>query len=262
MRDVLDLCAALHLHDVDALVLSPGPGLPRESGALLDVIADHFGRTPILGVCLGMQALAEFTGGRLVHTGTPRHGIARPITWTEAWAGGVALPNPMMVGLYHSWAVDSERLSPDWSVTATDFEGLPAAMRHGSAQVWAVQFHPEVYHSTEGKKMIKNFLVDICGCSQNWTPAVRLIVAELVGTGRISILHEVASSFCQEVGEIRACSSEDIFGTVLEDLISFFIQRSYIINLRCEFFVFAWVDISDSVENLFQILCFVKRVGK
>jgi len=150
-----DPLALADLHDVDALVLSPGPGLPRESGALMDVIADHFGRTPILGVCLGMQALAEFTGGRLVHTGTPRHGIARPITWTEAWAGGLALPNPTMVGLYHSWAVDSERLSPDWSVTATDFEGLPAAMRHGSAPLWAVQFHPESVLTPQGPELLK-----------------------------------------------------------------------------------------------------------
>lgn len=150
-----DPLALADLHDVDALVLSPGPGLPRESGALMDVIADHFGRTPILGVCLGMQALAEFTGGRLVHTGTPRHGIARPITWTEAWAGGVALPNPMMVGLYHSWAVDSARLSPEWLVTATDFEGLPAAMRHRSAPVWAVQFHPESVLTPQGPELLK-----------------------------------------------------------------------------------------------------------
>ena len=150
-----DPLALADLHDVDALVLSPGPGLPRESGALMDVIADHFGRTPILGVCLGMQALAEFTGGRLVHTGTPRHGIARPITWTEAWAGGVALQNPTMVGLYHSWAVDSKSLSPYWSVTATDFEGLPAAMRHRSAPVWAVQFHPESVLTPQGPELLK-----------------------------------------------------------------------------------------------------------
>jgi anthranilate synthase component 2 len=147
--------ALADLHDADALVLSPGPGLPRESGVLMEVIADHFGRTPMLGVCLGMQALAEFSGGRLVHTGVPRHGIARPITWTEAWAGGVALPNPMMVGLYHSWAVDSERLSPDWSVTATDFEGLPAAMRHRTAPVWAVQFHPESVLTPQGPELLK-----------------------------------------------------------------------------------------------------------
>jgi anthranilate synthase component 2 len=150
-----DPLALADLHDVDALVLSPGPGLPRESGALMDIIADHFGRTPILGVCLGMQALAEFTGGRLVHTGTPRHGIARPITWTEAWAGGVALQNPTMVGLYHSWAVDSKSLSPDWSVTATDFEGLPAAIRHRSTPVWAVQFHPESVLTPQGPELLK-----------------------------------------------------------------------------------------------------------
>ena len=147
--------ALADLHDADALVLSPGPGLPRESGVLMEVIADHFGRTPMLGVCLGMQALAEFSGGRLVHTGVPRHGIARPITWTEAWAGGVALPNPMMVGLYHSWAVDSASLGPDWTVTASDHEGLPAAMRHRSAPVWAVQFHPESVLTPQGPELLK-----------------------------------------------------------------------------------------------------------
>jgi anthranilate synthase component 2 len=152
-----DPLALADLHDVDALVLSPGPGLPRESGALLDVIADHFGRTPILGVCLGMQALAEFTGGRLVHTGTPRHGISRPITWSDAWANGHVLVSPMMVGLYHSWAVDSASLGPDWTVTASDHEGLPAAMRHRSAPVWAVQFHPESVLTPQGPELLTSW---------------------------------------------------------------------------------------------------------
>lgn len=149
--------ALADLHDADALVLSPGPGLPRESGVLMDVIADHFGRTPILGVCLGMQALAEFSGGRLVHTGVPRHGIARPITWSDAWANGHVLVSPMMVGLYHSWAVDSASLGPDWTVTASDHEGLPAAMRHRSAPVWAVQFHPESVLTPQGPELLTSW---------------------------------------------------------------------------------------------------------
>ena len=149
--------ALADLHDADALVLSPGPGLPRESGVLMEVIADHFGRTPILGVCLGMQALAEFSGGRLVHTGIPRHGIARPITWSDAWANGHVLVSPMMVGLYHSWAVDSASLGPDWTVTASDHEGLPAAMRHRSAPVWAVQFHPESVLTPQGPELLTSW---------------------------------------------------------------------------------------------------------
>ena len=149
--------ALADLHDADALVLSPGPGLPRESGVLMDVIADHFGRTPMLGVCLGMQALAEFSGGRLVHTGIPRHGIARPITWSDAWANGHVLVSPMMVGLYHSWAVDSASLGPDWTVTASDHEGLPAAMRHRSAPVWAVQFHPESVLTPQGPELLTSW---------------------------------------------------------------------------------------------------------
>ena len=123
----------------------------------MEVIADHFGRTPMLGVCLGMQALAEFSGGRLVHTGVPRHGIARPITWSDAWANGHVLVSPMMVGLYHSWAVDSASLGPDWTVTASDHEGLPAAMRHRSAPVWAVQFHPESVLTPQGPELLTSW---------------------------------------------------------------------------------------------------------
>jgi anthranilate synthase component 2 len=149
-----DPSALEDLRDVDALVLSPGPGLPRESGALMEVIADHFGRTPILGVCLGMQALAEFTGGRLVHTGTPRHGIARPTTWSDAFFDGFWPSNPMNVGWYHSWAVDRNHLAPDWVVVATDHEGLPAAMRHRTAAAWAVQFHPESVLSPQGTELL------------------------------------------------------------------------------------------------------------
>jgi len=150
-----DPSALADLHDVDALVLSPGPGLPRESGFLMEVISDHFGRTPILGVCLGMQALAEYLGGRLVHTGTPRHGIARATTWTESFAPQLKLSNPLQVGCYHSWAVDTQSLGPEWSVVATDFEGLPAAMRHRSDPVWAVQFHPESVLTPEGPKLLR-----------------------------------------------------------------------------------------------------------
>ncbi len=147
--------ALADLRGVDALVLSPGPGLPRESGALMDVIADHFGRTPLLGVCLGMQALAEFSGGRLLHTGTPRHGIARPVTWSAPLTDGFDLPSPMTVGWYHSWAVDAGSLGPEWSVVAIDHEGLPAAMRCRAANAAAVQFHPESVLSPEGASLLQ-----------------------------------------------------------------------------------------------------------
>jgi anthranilate synthase component 2 len=152
-----DPSALADLQDVDALVLSPGPGLPRESGFLMDVIADHFGRTPILGVCLGMQALAEFSGGRLVHTGTPRHGISRPITWTDADELQTGLPKVMPVGWYHSWVVNTLELPDDWKLLAADHEGHVAAMRHAELPIWAVQFHPESVLTPQGSTLLANW---------------------------------------------------------------------------------------------------------
>jgi anthranilate synthase component 2 len=145
------------LHGVDALVLSPGPGLPRESGFLMDVIAAHFGRTPMLGVCLGMQALAEFTGGSLEHTGIPRHGIARPITWVASDALQDGLTNPMPVGWYHSWVVGRRNLPAQWRELAQDHEGHLAAMRHSEYPIWAVQFHPESVLTPNGQTLLKNW---------------------------------------------------------------------------------------------------------
>ncbi|MEY4172069.1 MAG: hypothetical protein RL485_439 [Bacteroidota bacterium] len=145
------------LHDVDALVLSPGPGLPRESGALMDVIASHADRTPILGVCLGMQALAEFTGGTLQHTGAPRHGIARNVHWTGTDPLHRGLSAEMAVGWYHSWVVNARTLPSVWRVLATDHEGHVAAMRHELRPIWAVQFHPESVLTPEGSRLLDNW---------------------------------------------------------------------------------------------------------
>lgn len=150
--------ALTDLHGVDALVLSPGPGLPRESGVLMEIISEHFERTPILGVCLGMQALAEFTGGSLLHTGTPRHGIARHINWENSDHLREGLPNNMEVGWYHSWVVNNENLSNDWIVLAKDHEDHIAAMRHFKLPIWAVQFHPESVLTPEGGRLLANWI--------------------------------------------------------------------------------------------------------
>jgi anthranilate synthase component II len=140
-----------------ALVLSPGPGLPSESGALMQVIAQHWGRRPILGVCLGMQALAEFRGGQLLHTGSPRHGIARTITWLQEDAINKGLPIPMQAGYYHSWAVKARSITAEWTLLATDHEGLPAAIRHRTEAVWGLQFHPESVLTPLGKKLLESW---------------------------------------------------------------------------------------------------------
>ena len=140
-----------------ALVLSPGPGLPNESGALMQIIARHWGRRPILGVCLGMQALAEFRGGQLQHTGSQRHGIALTITWLHEDALNQGLPKTMQVGYYHSWAVKARSITTEWTLLATDHEGLPAAISHRTEAVWGLQFHPESVLTPLGKKLLETW---------------------------------------------------------------------------------------------------------
>jgi anthranilate synthase component 2 len=104
-----------------------------------------------------MQALAEFTGGTLQHTGSPRHGIARNITWTHADELTEGLPTEMPVGWYHSWVVNAQNLALEWRVLATDHEGHPAAMRHTEHATWAVQFHPESVLTPHGRTLLANW---------------------------------------------------------------------------------------------------------
>lgn len=143
----------------DALVLSPGPGLPKDSGALMDIIEKHFGQLPIFGVCLGMQALGEFTGATLYNRKDVRHGRTVELKPTDGPSVLLDGVQNVQVGLYHSWALESESLSAQWRVVATAYEeGAPMAMEHVDGHTMAVQFHPESVLTPEGKKMMENWL--------------------------------------------------------------------------------------------------------
>jgi anthranilate synthase/aminodeoxychorismate synthase-like glutamine amidotransferase len=141
-----------------AIVLSPGPKTPAEAGITLDVIRGYGARTPILGVCLGHQAIGAAYGGNVVRAGTLMHGKTSRIRHTgdDLFAG---LPDPLEVMRYHSLTVDPATLPDSLQVLAWNDERTEIhAMRHREHPVWGVQFHPESVLTQDGKALLTNFL--------------------------------------------------------------------------------------------------------
>ena len=146
------------LEPYSKIVLSPGPGIPSEAGLLTDVIRTYAGRKPILGVCLGHQAIGEVLGARLENLSDVFHGVATPchIVADDPLFSG--LERDITVGRYHSWVVSREQLPDCLEVTAISDEGQVMALRHREQNVRGIQFHPESVLTPEGRKMIQNFL--------------------------------------------------------------------------------------------------------
>ncbi|MCR4919280.1 MAG: aminodeoxychorismate/anthranilate synthase component II [Prevotella sp.] len=146
------------LDGFDKIILSPGPGIPSEAGLLLDVIRRYAGQKPMLGVCLGHQAIGEAFGGHLVNLSEVFHGVATPchiVADDELFSG---LPRQLTVGRYHSWVVDAATLPDTLKLLATSDEGQVMAIRHRQLPVWGIQFHPESVLTPEGARMVENFL--------------------------------------------------------------------------------------------------------
>jgi anthranilate synthase component 2 len=146
------------LEPYSKIVLSPGPGIPSEAGLLLDVIRTYAGRKPILGVCLGHQAIGEAFGGRLENLSDVFHGVATPchIVADDPLFSG--LERDITIGRYHSWVVSNEGLPDCLEVTAVSDEGQIMALRHKTLNVCGIQFHPESVLTPDGKKMLQNWL--------------------------------------------------------------------------------------------------------
>lgn len=143
----------------DKILLSPGPGIPSESGLLLDVIRTYSETKSILGICLGMQAIAEVFGGELYNLVRPVHGRATEITVLDEHEKlFMNCPSIFNVGRYHSWAVKNDQVPEVLKVTASDSEQVIMALRHRSLDVRGVQFHPESVLTEHGKAMISNWL--------------------------------------------------------------------------------------------------------
>ncbi len=154
----------INLKDIEkytAIVLSPGPGLPKDAGLLLDVITKFYQTKPILGVCLGMQALAEFFGGRLYNQQEVKHGVSEKCKQNYPNKLFTNLNEFFEVGLYHSWAIDLGEIEC-LNVTATSENKVLMALEHKSLPIVGVQFHPESILTPKGKEMILNFITKFC----------------------------------------------------------------------------------------------------
>lgn len=146
------------LEPFEKIILSPGPGVPSEAGLLLDVIRHYAGRKPILGVCLGEQAIAEAFGGRIINLNEVFHGMQTPISIKEGDRLFNGLPSNIKVGRYHSWVVDREDFPECLEVTAISEEGYIMALRHKRYDMHGIQFHPESVLTPDGLKIMENFL--------------------------------------------------------------------------------------------------------
>ncbi len=149
--------AAVAAADPEAIVLSPGPCTPNEAGICLDLIAAVATKIPILGVCLGHQAIGQAFGGRVVRAPAPVHGKLSEI---RHHGGGVfrGINAPFKATRYHSLVVERTSLPAELTVTADTADGLVMGLAHARLPVHGVQFHPESIASEHGHLMLKNFI--------------------------------------------------------------------------------------------------------
>jgi anthranilate synthase component 2 len=152
-------CFALdELQAYDKIILSPGPGIPSEAGLLLDVIRTYAGKKPILGVCLGHQAIGEVFGGVLTNLSEVFHGVQTPVDQCNHDYIFEGLGEEFAVGRYHSWVVSDEQFPETLEVTARSKEGQIMALRHKTYDIRGIQFHPESVLTPDGKLMLSNWL--------------------------------------------------------------------------------------------------------
>ena len=142
------------------IIISPGPGIPQDAGISEEVIRQLGGEIPILGICLGHQAIGEVFGGRVVRAGEIVHGKASPIrhSGTGLYRD---LPNPTEVARYHSLIIARESLPDVLDVTSQLDDGTIMGVRHKTLPIEGIQFHPESILTPEGRRMMQNYLTDI-----------------------------------------------------------------------------------------------------
>lgn len=139
------------------IILSPGPGYPKDAGICIDLIKND-GGIPILGVCLGHQAIGEAFGGRIIHAPRIMHGKSDFVTVNTDCPIFTGLSETTEVGRYHSLVIDNDSLPECLEVTAKSDDGCIMGVKHKERPVYGIQFHPESVLTPNGMKMIDNFL--------------------------------------------------------------------------------------------------------
>lgn len=153
-----DKISVTDVNAYDKILLSPGPGLPKDAGIMPEVLKQYASTKSILGVCLGLQAIGENYGATLKNLDTVFHGLATPINIINEDFIFNDCPKTYTVGRYHSWVVNNQQLPAELQITATDEAGNIMALKHKTHNVRGVQFHPESILSEYGETMIKNWL--------------------------------------------------------------------------------------------------------
>jgi anthranilate synthase component 2 len=155
-NDAIDI-AGIQTLKPDLLVISPGPCDPDQAGISLDVVRSFSGRIPLLGVCLGHQAIGQAFGGEIVRAPELMHGKTSPVIHedTDLFRG---LPNPLAATRYHSLVVKRDTLPAVLKVTAYTADGTIMGLAHKTLPVWGVQFHPESIISQSGHELLQNFI--------------------------------------------------------------------------------------------------------
>jgi anthranilate synthase component 2 len=153
-NDEIDIEA---IENYDAIVFSPGPGLPNEAGKMKEVIERYYSTKKMLGVCLGHQAIAEYFGAKLVNANVVTHGKATTINVLNESKLFYNTTAKFKVGRYHSWYVDGQSIPKFLKITATDESNIVMAFEHESLPIVGVQFHPESILTEHGLQIIENW---------------------------------------------------------------------------------------------------------
>ncbi len=145
--------------EYDLIMLSPGPGIPDEAGILKSVIKTYAGKKPIFGVCLGLQAITEVFGGKIINLEEVFHGVATEMAITDKSATIFKdIPETFLAARYHSWLASDEGFPSELTVTARDEDGGIQALEHKEFNISAVQFHPESILTEVGEHLVRNFI--------------------------------------------------------------------------------------------------------